>query len=113
MQELVGPLGFRELDKMGQERREQKKAFTQRLFIATFGGIWLIAPMLIIVLHSSRNVSLITTSVATMLFSSLLSVGAWDSRGKDVLAATAAYAAVLVVFVRTSTASALAAPAFG
>ncbi|KAK3346424.1 hypothetical protein B0T25DRAFT_551967 [Lasiosphaeria hispida] len=48
------------------------------------------------------NTSLITTSVAVVLFSLALAFGATDSSGKDVLAATAAYTAVLVVFVGTS-----------
>lgn len=48
------------------------------------------------------NVSLITTSVAVFIFGLILAFGATDSIGKDVLAATAAYTAVLVVFVGTS-----------
>ena len=53
-------------------------------------------------LHPSRNTSLITVSAATFLFALVLALVATDSDGKDVLAATAAYAAVLVVFVGTS-----------
>lgn len=102
-QEKLGPLGFRELDKRGREERDQRKAFTQRLLMAMFGGVALIAPMLIMVLHPTRTVSLVTTSVATILFALVLAFGAQDSSGKDVLGATAAYAAVLVVFVGTST----------
>jgi len=75
---------------------------SSRLAMAFFGGIALIGPMLIMVLQPSRNTCLITTSVATFLFATLLALGARDSTGKDVLAATAAYAAVLVVFVGTA-----------
>ncbi|KAK8040966.1 hypothetical protein PG994_013973 [Apiospora phragmitis] len=46
--------------------------------------------------------SLITTSVAVVAFAITLAFGARDSTGKDVLQATAAYTAVLVVFVGTS-----------
>jgi len=70
-----------------------------------FGGLALIGPMLIMTLHPSRNTSLITVSVATFLFALLLALLARDSTGKDVLGATVAYAAVLVMFVGTSTTS--------
>lgn len=71
--------------------------------MAMFGGVALIAPMLIMTLHPSRNTSLIATSLATFVFALILAVGANISAGNDVLAATAAYAAVLVVFVGTNT----------
>ena len=103
IQEVVGNLGFRELDPLGREERSKKTALTERLFMAMFGGVALIAPMLIMTLHPSRNVSLVTTSLATFIFALILAVGATNSAGKDVLAATAAYAAVLVVFVGTNT----------
>lgn len=73
------------------------------MVMAIFGGAALIGPMLIMTLHPSRNTSLITVSVATFLFALVLAIIANDSSGKDVLGATAAYAAVLVVFVGTST----------
>lgn len=103
MQGVVGNLGFRELDPLGREKRSQKTALTERIIMATFGGVALIAPMLIMTLHSSRNTSLITTSLATFIFALVLAIGATNSAGKDVLTATAAYAAVLVVFVGTNT----------
>jgi hypothetical protein len=53
-------------------------------------------------LHASLYTSLITTSIATILFGLILAFGATDSRGQDVLGATAAYCAVLIVFVGTS-----------
>jgi hypothetical protein len=86
------------------------------------GGIALIAPMLIMVLHPSRNTSLIVTCVFVFafalglaLYSTLITyvrtrykslkdvVGESDLKAKEILGATAAYAAVLVVFVGTST----------
>jgi hypothetical protein len=48
-------------------------------------------------------VSLVAISVAKILFAVILAFGAHDSSGKGVLGATAAYAAVLVVFVGAST----------
>lgn len=103
IQKVVGNLGYRELDPLGREKRSQKTALTERISMAMFGGVALIAPMLIMTLHPSRNTSLITTSLATFIFALVLAVGATQSAGKDVLAATAAYAAVLVVFVGTNT----------
>jgi hypothetical protein len=73
-----------------------------RLIMALFGGIALIGPTIIMTLHSSKNTCLITTSVATFIFAVVLAIFASDSSGKDVLGATAAYAAVLVVFIGTS-----------
>lgn len=70
--------------------------------MALFGGAAVIGPMLVMTLHPSRNTSRITVSLATFLFALLLAIVAKDSAGKDVLAATAAYAAVLIVFVGTS-----------
>jgi len=102
MELTIGNIGFRELDQQGRLLREQKKAFTGRVAMALFGGVSLIVPMLVMTLHPSRNTSLITTSVATFVFAIALAIGATDTAGKDVLAATAAYAAVLVVFVGTS-----------
>jgi hypothetical protein len=102
MELAIGNLGFRELDQQGRLLREQKRAFTGRVAMALFGGVSLIAPMLVMTLHPSRNTSLITTSAATFVFAIALAIGAIDTAGKDVLAATAAYAAVLVVFVGTS-----------
>ena len=104
VQQVVGNLGFRELDWLGRQKRSQKAALTERIIMAMFGGVALITPMLIMTLHPSTNVSLITTSLATFLFALILAFGATESAGKDVLAATAAYAAVLVVFVGTNSA---------
>jgi VIT1/CCC1 family predicted Fe2+/Mn2+ transporter len=102
MKKLFNTFGFRELDKQGREIRERHEARSLRLTMALFGGVALIAPMLIMSLHQSLKVALITTSVATVLFGIIIGFGAKDSSGKDVLGATAAYAAVLVVFVGTS-----------
>ena len=99
-------LQYRELEKDGRESRQRKHAFTERLTMALFGGIALIGPVLIMTLHPSQVISLVTISVATILFALCLAVFANSTAGKDVLAATAAYAAVLVVFLGTSNTSA-------
>lgn len=99
---LCGDLGLRELDQQERLRRAEKQALTQRLLMGLFGGIALICPVLVMVLYPSRNTNLITVSIATIVFAFLLAIGASDGTGKDVLAATAAYTAVLVVFFGTS-----------
>ncbi|KAL8389073.1 hypothetical protein RB595_008810 [Gaeumannomyces hyphopodioides] len=80
----------------------RKHAFVSRFAMALFGGIALIVPTVVMAKVQGIDVSLITTSVAVVLFGLALAFGATDSTGKDVLAATAAYTAVLVVFVGTS-----------
>jgi hypothetical protein len=55
--------------------------------------------------HPSTNFSLGTTAVATVLFAPALALGAKGSSGKYVLAATAAYSAILVVFIGASLSS--------
>ncbi|KAN0095156.1 hypothetical protein V8E51_015867 [Hyaloscypha variabilis] len=95
-------LQYRELDKDGQESRAKKNAFSERLRMALFGGLALLVPVIIMTLVHGQTASLVTTSVATVLFAFALAIFANDTSGKDILAATAAYAAVLVVFVGTS-----------
>jgi hypothetical protein len=86
--------------------------------MAFVGGLSLIVPVLIMALHRSRETSLLVTSVAVTLFAIVLAVWPLISRhfpwmkgrvdahdvlkNKDVLTATAAYTAVLVVFVGAS-----------
>jgi len=93
---------FRELNREIRLERQKESAYSERLWMGIFGGVALIGPMLLMVLHRDRNTSVITTSVATLLFAVLLTRTARELEGKDVLAATAAYAAVLVVFVGAS-----------
>jgi hypothetical protein len=91
-----------------------------RFMVAIVGGLSLIVPMLIMILHKSIATSLVTISVAVVLFASTLAawpvihnhlpwVKRWKKMGgqdipsflgaREVLLVTAAYAAVLVVFV--------------
>lgn len=55
--------------------------------------------MMIMALHPSKLTSLLTTSVFTVAVAVALAVFMSDASPKDVVGATAAYAAVLVVFV--------------
>lgn len=99
---LNGSLHYRELDKDGREARAQKNAFSERLWMAIFGGVALLVPVIIMTMVKGVIASLVTTSVAILLFAFILAVFASNTLGKDLLAATAAYAAVLVVFIGAS-----------
>ncbi|KAF4462493.1 hypothetical protein FALBO_10697 [Fusarium albosuccineum] len=87
---------------MSKVEMAKKHAFASRFIMALFGGFALIVPTVIMAKVEGINTSLITTSVAVFMFGLTLAFGATDSTGKDVLTATAAYTAVLVVFVGTS-----------
>jgi hypothetical protein len=92
---------FRELNREVRFQQEKENVSWDRLLMGIIGGIALIGPMLLMVLHRDLDTSIITASVATFIFASGLT-GVKSLAGKDVLAATAAYAAVLVVFVGSS-----------
>lgn len=102
-----------------QERRERGKEFSEgkaprvvsalvdrlvRFVIAVTGGVFLVVPMIIMTLHPSQTKSLVTVSVALLVFSLMLSFVVRVSN-VETLVSTATYTAVLVVFVGTSTAS--------
>lgn len=72
-----------------------------RFIVALTGGLALVVPMLIMRIHQTPNKSLITTSIAVVIFSGVVSVG-FKASNAETLGITAAYAAVLVVFVGTS-----------
>ena len=66
------------------------------------GGVAVIGPMLLMLLHRTLTTSLVTSSVATVLFTLVLTLRARNLKGQEILEAVAAYAAVLVVFIGTS-----------
>jgi hypothetical protein len=84
-------------------RRRKSDEFSRRLLMAAFGGVALIGPMLIMTLHPTKVTNLVTTSAFVFVVAVLLAYIMTDATPKDVIGATAAYAAVLVVFVGTST----------
>jgi len=68
--------------------------------MALFGGLALIFPMLIMVLaRPSMFNSLLTTSLFTVAVGVTLAWWMEEADSKDIIGATAAYAAVLMVFV--------------
>lgn len=78
-------------------RQTWVKGFRLRLGAAAAGGTFLIAPMWLMVLHKTLYTALISTTVLVATFRVVMAV--FLDRLKDVLLSTAAYSAVLVVFV--------------
>lgn len=77
--------------------------FVSRMKMAVFGGYALVIPMLIMTLHPTPLTNLLTTTLFVLAVAVVLAAWMTDAEGKDIIAATAAYAAVLVVFVGTTT----------
>lgn len=93
--------GLTVMEHFRSERRERlarKLGMRNRFIGALCGGLSVIAPMLIMAINPSQIKTLVTASVAVLLFSIGL---AWRSSARidALLATTAAYAAVMVVFV--------------
>ncbi|RYO96252.1 hypothetical protein DL765_011633 [Monosporascus sp. GIB2] len=87
----------------GNLDREHAKAegFFGRLLAAALSGLALIGPIFIMKLVGGLVVQLVVTSACVLLLGGVLSF--LEEMGKkDVVAATAAYAAVLVVFIGTN-----------
>ena len=76
------------------------KNLRKRIAVAGIGGIYLIGPMWLMVLHNTLYTVLISTTVLVATFG--FTMACYLDAERDVLASTAAYAAVLVVFVGTS-----------
>jgi hypothetical protein len=77
------------------------KGFQQRVCAAVVGGIFLIGPMWLMVLHKTLYTALISTTVFVSVFGLIMAL--FLDKLMDVLSSTAAYAAVLVVFVGLTT----------
>lgn len=86
----------------GTRTNVANQSFWNRVKMATVGGVFLVGPMWLMVLVSDwRYTGLITTTVFVIVFG--LSMSAALDKPMDVLSSTAAYAAVLVVFVGVNT----------
>jgi hypothetical protein len=80
--------------------KEVKKLFF-RILVGVIGGLAIIVPMLIMSFNPSKTKNLVTTSVCVFYFAVFLGFSRSQSNAQ-LVAGTAAYAAVLVVFVGTS-----------
>jgi VIT1/CCC1 family predicted Fe2+/Mn2+ transporter len=85
------------------ESAKARKQFISRASAAVFGGLAVIVPMLIMSLHPTRLTQLLTASVSVVSIALVLAWFMDEAERKDIIAATAAYGAVLVVFVGAST----------
>jgi hypothetical protein len=82
-------------------KRSEWVRFRKRLEMAVMGAVFLLAPMWIMVLHRTRYTALASTTAFVAVFG--LVMARFLEREMDVLSSTAAYAAVLVVFVGLNT----------
>ena len=90
--------GLRTMFENKEKRRADKLS---KLYHALGGGIALVLPTVVMVLVPGKSCSLLTTSVCVIAFSFVVALGS-KLKPQEILAVTAAYAAVLVVFVGTS-----------
>ncbi|KAM0715714.1 hypothetical protein Q7P37_009214 [Cladosporium fusiforme] len=90
--------GLGRLAKVVADERSTKH---RRLYYAIGGGMALVLPMLVMVLVPGRTCSLVTTTACVLAFACVVALGS-DLKPQEILGVTAAYAAVLVVFVGTS-----------
>lgn len=82
-------------------RASESEQLWVRFGMASAGGLVLVVPMLIMANLESKTASLVTKCVAMFLFAAGITFGT-HLKPDQVLGATAAYAAVLAVFVGTS-----------
>ena len=82
-------------------KESEWKNFRKRLQMAVLGGVFLLAPMWLMVLHRTKYTALVSTTVFVAFFG--LIMAKFLEKEMDVLSVTAAYAAVLVVFVGLNT----------
>lgn len=93
-------------DPLGHTRSEvtglqDVRQFHRRLGLAMAGGAFLIVPMWIMVLHNTLYTGFVSTTVFVTFFGILSAY--YLREENDVVSTTAAYAAVLVVFVGLQT----------
>jgi hypothetical protein len=84
--------------------RSQSRSLHGRFGMAAVGGAFLIAPMWLMVLHRTLYTALVSTTVFVIFFGIMMVF--FLEKGLDVMTTTAAYAAVLVVFVGLNTSAA-------
>lgn len=82
-------------------RQELLRSYVTNVVMAVIGGAFLIVPMAVMVLKPGLVRSLVTTSICVFVFALTMSLSVFFDTRVDVLSATAAYAAVLVVFIGT------------
>ena len=89
------------LDRIAENYHQRAGKFFKKIWMALLSGFTLLAPVLIMRLHPGLLTSLVTTSVFILAVGVMLATAMKEAEPKDVVGATAAYAAVLVVFIGT------------
>jgi hypothetical protein len=112
MQQLPVQLTF-----SAHEKKERKKEYMEgrppkevsgivdrlvRFLVGVIGGAFVVVPMITMTIDQSQSKSLITVSAAVIIFALVVSLGIRVSN-IETLISTATYAAVLVVFVGSTT----------
>ncbi|KAI0440466.1 hypothetical protein F4803DRAFT_527107 [Xylaria telfairii] len=77
--------------------KSESTEFRKRIAIAAIAGFFLLGPMWLMVLHNTLYTCLVSTTVSVTAFGIILAY--FLDSPKEVMSGTAAYAAVLVVFV--------------
>ncbi len=96
---LDGELGtFTRRTRLVRSRR--LRAFAWRFLAGVFGGIAVVGPMLLMVLHKDEKTDLSVTSAAVFLCAIVVAYFS-DAAPETIVSVVAAYSAVLVVFVGT------------
>lgn len=90
------------LAKKEDDTRKKFREALHRFFMAMVGGLLLVIPVVIMSFKTSRTRSLVTLSVSVIVFAVVITVGASTAKPQDIVAATAAYTAVLAVFLGAS-----------
>ena len=85
--------GFRNDNLLSQ----QAKSFRQRIFVAALGAAFIVGPMWLMAMHNTFWTSLVSSTAFVVAFGILMAYLLHEA--KEVMSSTAAYAAVLVVFV--------------
>jgi len=78
-----------------------RKAFLWRLAWGCLGGLALLAPVLLMALVPGPKTPIITVCVSTVIFTLVISAGL-ETYPENIMGLTAAYTAVLVVFLGAS-----------
>lgn len=76
---------------------KRTREFAYRVVVAATGGAFLIGPMWLMVLHNTLYTVLVSTTVCVVAFGLMMAYIL--EKYMDILSSTAAYAAVLMVFV--------------
>lgn len=94
---LAGAVFKRDLCIYLKERLGNLSMTVDRLIVGLAGGAGMLVPMIIMAFATSRTARLLVVSLATIVFANFMALT--SASKENVVAATAAYAAVMVVFI--------------